>query len=67
MEASLTKSVCCMKVKETKKRINSMNDSVFDNIFGLVLSVDQFVVADVREVVYQRQNRLMIYRDVGSK
>jgi len=48
-----------------KKLINSMNDSVFDNIFGLVLSVDQFVAADVGEgsSCNQRQNRLMIYRE----
>jgi hypothetical protein len=48
-----------------KKLINSMNDSVLDNIFGLVLSVDQFVVADVGEgsSCNQRQNRLMIYRE----
>jgi len=46
-----------------------MNDSVFDNIFGLVFSVDRFVIADVREgsSCNQRQNRLTIYRDVGSK
>jgi len=28
-----------------------MNGLVFDNVFGLVLSVDQFIVADVKEVV----------------